>query len=175
MFFRIIIFFNLFLLLCQPIQAGNIKEYNKDVEHWIEIVSPQRREVTPDFIIWSSAANLSKHEWVVFREGKNVKVTLKDKNYKSHKVKPPFPLDSKSKGLWDVNAFIPTDDGWLMSYNRGEFGAALWWFSKNGVKAVKILEHHINQFIELNDKIYAIEGLSHGGLSNGSIIRVVSR
>jgi hypothetical protein len=34
--------------------------------------------------------------------------------------------------LWRVSDCAQVDDGWLVGFNHGEFGAALYWFSKDG-------------------------------------------
>ena len=201
MLFKRTVVFSLCMLLYQSIQAAGIEEYERNIEHWIEVSVPSQNEkITSEHIIWSNAAaNQSKYEWVVFRENNKIKATLKNKRYQFHKTMLPPSLTRRELGdgialistdnewfyikfkaanrkkLGDTNAFIQTDDGWLVSFNYGEFGAALWWFSKNGIDSIKISEHHVNQFIALNNKFYAIEGLSHLGLSDGSIIEIVNK
>ena len=64
------------------------------------------------------------------------------------------------------------DNGWLVGFNHGEFGAALYWFSGDGKHHYKISNDQIVAFFALPDGIYAIQGLSHMGFSCGSIITI---
>jgi hypothetical protein len=64
------------------------------------------------------------------------------------------------------------DDGWLVGFNHGEFGAALYWFNHDGKHHYKISNHQVVAFFSLPDGIYAIEGLAHMGASCGSVIRI---
>jgi hypothetical protein len=70
------------------------------------------------------------------------------------------------------HAFARVEDGWLVGFNEGEFGAALYWFDPSGERSTKISEHQVEAFFSLADGLYAIEGLAHLSLSEGSIIRV---
>ena len=38
------------------------------------------------------------------------------------------------------------DDGWLVGFNKGEFGAALYWFSADGKQNYKISDHQVWEF-----------------------------
>jgi hypothetical protein len=64
-------------------------------------------------------------------------------------------------------------DGWIAAYNRGEFGAAVYWFSPDGIKKRKLSDHQINQFMCDGDRIFAVEGLAHLELSEGSMIEIL--
>jgi hypothetical protein len=71
--------------------------------------------------------------------------------------------------------WLQVGDGWLVAYNEGEFGAALYWFSQDGKQNYRISRHQINQFLVDAGTIYAVEGLAHMGLSSGSMITVVKK
>ena len=66
-------------------------------------------------------------------------------------------------------------DGWLVAHNHGEFGAALYWFSSDGLKHYKISDHHIRQFLRQGSRVYAVEGLAHMIWASGSLIYVERR
>ena len=72
-------------------------------------------------------------------------------------------------GLIDL---VKVQDGYLIGFNRGEWGGELYWFSKNGKKRYEISGHQIVKFIERDNKIYAIAGLAHLWRSNGSVIEI---
>jgi hypothetical protein len=65
---------------------------------------------------------------------------------------------------------LPVFNGWIAAYNLGEFGSAVYWFSANGRSRKKLSEHRVKQFMLEGDRIFAIEGISHLGLSHGSMI-----
>jgi hypothetical protein len=62
-------------------------------------------------------------------------------------------------------------DGWSGS-TRGEFGAALYWFSNDGRRNYKISDDQVVDFMSTTQGIIAIQGLAHLGTSEGSVIRV---
>ena len=71
-----------------------------------------------------------------------------------------------------VAATLKVADGWLVGFNDGEWGGALYWFSPDGTAKYKISKHQIVDYIQTSDEVFAIEGLAHLGLSEGSIISI---
>jgi len=69
-------------------------------------------------------------------------------------------------------SIIRVSDGWLIAYNRGEWGGSLWWFGGDGKDHYKVSGHQVNQFLRYKGRIFAVEGLSHLGSSEGSVIEV---
>lgn len=69
-------------------------------------------------------------------------------------------------------AYLPTDDGWLVAFNRGEFGAALYWYDKTGKTSYKVSDHQVVAFVSNTKGVFAVEGLSHLGINHGSVIRI---
>ena len=124
-----------------------------------------------------SKYNHDQNDWVVYLDQNEVRV---DHSYKyCPTVKLPFAIKQSesdiiniSKPLAGLIDAFEVDDGYLVGFNRGEWGGELYWFSKDGKKRYKISGHQIVQFIERDDKIYAIEGLAHLGLTGGSIIEI---
>ncbi|WP_316792152.1 hypothetical protein [Pedobacter frigoris] len=64
------------------------------------------------------------------------------------------------------------DDGYLIGFNGGEFGGSLYWYSKDGERFYKVSNHSVIQYIKRGNKLYAIEGLTHMSVSEGSIIEL---
>lgn len=64
-------------------------------------------------------------------------------------------------------------NGYLISYYNGEFGGSLYFISNNGEKYYQI-QHmsRIKFFFEINNNLYAADGLSHLGGSRGSILKL---
>ncbi|HVF73203.1 MAG TPA: hypothetical protein VM940_16495 [Chthoniobacterales bacterium] len=71
----------------------------------------------------------------------------------------------------DTGASLKLSDGCLVSDNRGEFGATLFWKSNDGRKA-KLSEDPIEQFIQVDSRILAISGLAHGGTNEGEVLEL---
>lgn len=123
-----------------------------------------------DRVAWSYAANYSKHEWHVFTKGGQPHAQLSNEIPETRSDKPSFtPEVGRFRG---ASAFAVVDDGWLVGFNQGEFGAALYWFSRDGKSNYRISDHQVVDFFTLPDGVYAIEGLAHLGLSQGSVIRI---
>ncbi|MFZ6875899.1 hypothetical protein ACO0LF_27835 [Undibacterium sp. Di27W] len=124
--------------------------------------------------VWNYAANYSDLTWRVFIEATIVKARLEDAKSKKTIKDMRFAIATEplSESFKTDTAVVEVDDGWLVGYNCGEFGAALYWFSKDRKKYYKISDHHIVDFIKKNDGLYAIEGLSHMGSTDGSWLRL---
>lgn len=118
---------------------------------------------------WYFAGMYSEHEWKVFKDGPVVKAVL-TKDDKAAKERPPFKPEAET--FKDGYAFFRVDDGWLVSFNQGEFGAALYWFDHTGTAKQKISNHHVVAFFPSSDGVLAIQGLAHLSSSRGSIIRL---
>lgn len=148
------------------------KPYSTDVSTWKEVTVPASEEERE---VWSYAANYSEIAWRVYIEGTVVKAKLDDSNSKKADRDTRFVIAAEplSSFLKTTTSFIEVDDGWLVGYNCGEFGAALYWFSKDRKKYYKISGHQIIRFIQRNNALYALEGLSHLGHSNASLIKFI--
>src|SRR5262249_8549827 len=83
---------------------------------------------------------------------------------------PQFSTDTdEMKG---ATAYCAVDDGWLVGYDHGEFGGALFWFSTDGAQHEKISDHQIVDFLPGKDGVLAIEGVAHMSISAGSLLRI---
>lgn len=145
-------------------------EYSRAVSHWQEIFMPSRGNLA-EYLVWSNAAGRSQYEWRVFADGGEIC---------AERITPQV-LDKQRRGLKFVpeagefhgaSEFVRVDDGWVVAFNEGEFGAALYWFSPDGQHNYKISDHKVVGFFSLSDGLHAIEGLAHMGVSEGSIIRI---
>jgi hypothetical protein len=70
---------------------------------------------------------------------------------------------------------IRVGDGWLVAFDRGEFGASVYWFNRDGSRGTPISGHHVQQFMILPDGVLAIEGLSHLLTTTASLVRFETR
>ena len=120
----------------------------------------------------------AKNDWFVYFDGNNIRADRAG-NYENSRVKLPFEITQSNSDVINIAAplaglidTVAVEDGYLAGFNRGEWGGELYWFSKNGEKRYKISDDQIVQFIRRDNKIYAIAGLSHLGLTIGNIIEI---
>lgn len=140
-----------------------------DVRNWrVESVPAARDSVA--WRRWERNANWSSVEWsVTIASGAVVATQLeRPRDRKSHGL----PFEPVFKKFRTPKAWFKVDNGWLVAFNRGEFGKALCWFSPDGARAAKISNHQVVAFTSTSDGIFAIEGLAHLGRSRGTLIRL---
>lgn len=146
---------------------------DQDVSTWQEVTRSPTLE-SGSRMVWADAANRSGYYWKVFKEGHTVKATL-DKGGKRSHEKPPFTPQAEDFQDIYPYASLKVVDGWLIGFNQGEFGRALYWFDGSGQSRYKISDHQVVAFFSSSDGIVAIEGLAHLSYSYGSIIRLAKR
>ncbi|MDR3087779.1 MAG: hypothetical protein LBU45_07505 [Azoarcus sp.] len=61
-------------------------------------------------------------------------------------------------------------DGYLVGYNRGEWGGAVYWFSHDAKANYGFTRRQVEHFIQRDEELFALEGYSHL-ISEGSFIR----
>jgi len=149
-----------------------LTEYPRDIARWQEVaVPPESNEDAR--MLWFSAASWSPHEWRVFAEDDRVCAQRTSANDTNRGERPTFTPDIHLIGsLHPATSFAAVDDGWLIGCNGGEWGGQLYWFSKDGERNYRISNHRIVDFFFLPDGLYAIEGLAHMVMSEGSVIRI---
>jgi hypothetical protein len=143
--------------------------YPREISRWQAAAPPPPQSDRAALEAWFLAANYSDLHWRVFREQGAVLAEPGE----SMPVRGPRPdFQPEAGGFSGGRAFARVEDGWLVGFNNGEFGAALYWFSGDGRRSQKISDHQVVEFFSLPDGIHAIEGLAHLGMSEGSVIRV---
>jgi hypothetical protein len=118
--------------------------------------------------------NWSHNDWIVYSKGNNVHAKLMGQmpfvNELPFKIEPSDEQEKyKMRGKRSV---VKVVDGYLVAFWRGEFGGYLYWFSDNGITRKLISPAMIVQFLKRDNKIYAIEGLAHMSISEGSIVEI---
>jgi hypothetical protein len=144
-------------------------EYNGDVAQWLEVAAPPAAD-QGERMVWHYAACYSKHEWRVDADGDRVDARLTTEKVEKPRPRPSF--DPTAEKFRMADEFADVGDGWLVGFNAGEFGAALYWFSHDGKRNYKVSDDQVVAFFTLDDGVYAIEGLAHGSESRGSVIRM---
>ncbi len=159
-----ILIFSLFF-----VALGVYAEEFDDITTWQESVVPPKFPQGPRSA-WFFAANHSSVEWYVFSKNGKPSATNQVTVQANASGKPDFtPEAGRFRG---ASNFAEVDDGWLVGFNRGEFGAAIYWFSKDGTRNYPVSNHQVVDFFLLPDGVHAIEGLAHMGMSRGSVVRI---
>jgi hypothetical protein len=157
------------LLLMTSASQAAPPEYSPDLTTWREVkVPPVGRNA--ERVVWNYAANYSPLSWRVYLDNGRPNAELIASRDDVLSDRPPF--EATADGWSGAKRFAAVDDGWLVGFNYGEFGAALYWFGPDGQRHYKISDHQIVAFFSRADGVYAIEGLSHLVMSCGSIIRI---
>lgn len=70
----------------------------------------------------------------------------------------PFELkqDFATKGMRGDILYAEVDDGWIVAFNGGEWGAGLWWFSPDGIDKRMISEEWIDGFFRTGVGLVAV-------------------
>jgi hypothetical protein len=121
-------------------------------------------------MIWSSAANYSKVEWQIKRDGNVIHATVRSNPVAQSSARPNFV--PKAEQFVGADAIQHVDDGWLIGFNQGEFGASLCWFSEDGRQKYRISDDQVVDFMRTPQGIIAIQGLAHLSISEGSLIAI---
>lgn len=96
----------------------------------------------------------------------------------------PFevPPDTALESNHPTISAYPVEDGYYVRFYAGEFGASLWWFSKDGSEKEPVLPYDfsisaisfVNKFLKAEDgDIYFLVGLSHLSMTQGGVIRMI--
>lgn len=86
--------------------------------------------------------------------------------------KPRLKGDEMPSDMWMA---LPVNDGWIIAFDIGEFGAHVVWYNKDGSKNYEIAEEYIQQFLVTPDGIFGQGGCAHMGMSVGALSRLDKR
>lgn len=138
---------------------------NNRIEDWKSYQLP----TNPD-TLYKISANINYR--VLIKDNK----VVAEKYSSSERHKPlPFPVKKDERepiNTRGVASYLKVDNGYLVGFNRGEWGGDLYWTADDGSQHYKISTNQIIQFIKKDSDIYAIDGLAHLSLSFGSIIQL---
>jgi hypothetical protein len=140
-------------------------QYWLPLSDWPAVVAPPKSDVEASYR-W--ATSIPTIDWRVHRKG-GVVLVEQGYGWPDAGERPSFV--PKAGGFVDGRT-ARVEDGWLVGFNRGEFGAALYWFSDDGGRNYKISDHQVVAFIASGGQVRALEGLHHSNISRGSLIRI---
>jgi hypothetical protein len=140
-----------------------------ELAEWIEVELPG-----PNNDHWIVANNDVDHQWLVSLRDDQPRVRLLDE---ASEAPAPLPFHieegSSRDGLRGRRLSSKVADGWIVSFNAGEFGAGLWWFSPDGKDRYKIAEAWIKGFTPTDAGLLALEWLPLETGSKGRLIRLI--
>jgi hypothetical protein len=94
---------------------------------------------------------------------------LYDEDFHSAERLPQF----SAEGYEDFpRRVVRVADGYLVAYNKGEWGGAIFWFSHDASSNYGISPEQVVHFIQRDEGLFALEGYSHMSTSYGSFIRL---
>jgi len=106
--------------------------------------------------------NAVNEEYTVVLRNDSVLVQLPENRYDEDTL--PFPVHSVRNDDFRMTGwytFHQVDDGYIVGFNRGEWGGLVYWFSGDGKKHYEISDHQLGGFIEKEGKLFAFAGLAH--------------
>jgi hypothetical protein len=144
-------------------------QYNPDVGAWQAVAVPAISDYTAS-TAWHYAANYSPYDWSVFIKDSRVCANTEYKT--TADIIKGLGFTPRAEGFKEVSAIAPVSDGYLVGFNEGEWGAALYWFARDGKCCYKVSGHQVVDFVVVSKTLYAIEGLAHLLSVDGSIIKI---
>jgi len=117
--------------------------------------------------------NWSPNEYKVYLDQGEVKYQVFERHIPKTEI--PFKIkpskeNSRFLGSKTSRTILKLDNGWLIGFDRGEWGGALYWFDQNGENSYEITNGNIKNIFKIENKIYVTEGLAHLGLNDGQIL-----
>lgn len=117
-------------------------------------------------------AGYSEREWRVVPGLEGVEIS----RLPNGPVQDPLPFDIRPQkaeaGLAGHRRVKRVGDGWLVGFDAGEFGGALWWFSADGSERKKLADENVVGFADGASGVLALVGLYHMGLNYGKLLLV---
>lgn len=122
-------------------------------------------------------ANSAMEEWYIISIEKGRIVASKrqlplEPLWHGHSLPFLIKPDSDERDLNGHRYVHRVDNGYLIGFNQGEFGGAIWWFSGDGRERKKIIREKSKGFVEAKKGVFGIYGLAHMTTSRGGILKL---
>jgi hypothetical protein len=140
-----------------------------------------------EYDVWYYSAKSSPRIWLVSNDGGQVVAHLgNERDARADRIGErsrdivndltdtslPF-IPNVEGGLFRYpTATVHVFDGWLVGFNKGEYGTALYWFSETGQARYLISNEAIVSIIRCPEGVYAIQGYDNHGSSIGSVLEL---
>ena len=129
-------------------------------------------------------ANWSRDEWIVSTAAGPLEISHRDptKPVIALPFKPPPATEEDITKLKGPSVVQAVPGGFLIGYDRGEFGGGLYWFSTDGRKHVRIappagarsdwFPENVHAIAEYEGTFFVFQGVSHLTLRLGRVLKV---
>ncbi|MBS2028634.1 MAG: hypothetical protein JST54_12080 [Deltaproteobacteria bacterium] len=127
-----------------------------------------------------TCAGYSEREWKVAWTDGGVRITPDD-GQQSRSDSEPFPIKGTAEeGLAGERHVLGVQDGYLIGFDAGEFGGALWWASKDGSRRERLRTpgettydvENVHGMASMGDDVLVIQGLAHLSINVGKAVLV---
>lgn len=118
-------------------------------------------------------ANLSQREWLIIRKNEAIDVQLRTKDDEGDPLPFPFhPTKKDEAALHGTHHVHAVPEGFLVGFDAGEYGGALYLFSTDGSTRQKLGSENVIGFADLRIGTIVLTGLAHLGMSVGHLFKV---
>ncbi len=118
-------------------------------------------------------ANLSQREWRITRKNEGIDVSLRTKDDANDPLPFPFqPTKKDEAALHGTHHVHQVPEGFLVGFDAGEYGGALYLFSADGKTRQKLGSENVVGFADLRIGTVVLTGLAHLGMSVGHLFKV---
>lgn len=114
---------------------------------------------------WRRAEADASHEWVVsLDDGRPMVHRRPDwREEESAPLPVPLPAGPLRDGFSGSRKFLKVEDGWIIGFDKGEWGGSLWWFSPDGVRKLQLGEGRVPALIATTKGPVALEEVPREG------------
>jgi hypothetical protein len=155
--------------------ANGIPICNGAVSDWSALQAPADKS-SAEAGLWHYRAQQSSYVWRVYADADIIRAASNGECPSDASAMPDFKTgDDRFQFVPAYDVAIRVGDGWLVAFDRGEFGASVYWFNRDGSRSTSVSGHHVQQFMILPDGVLAIEGLSHLVTTTASLVRFEPR
>jgi hypothetical protein len=122
--------------------------------------------------------NYSRSAWNVGEDGGALSVSPVDARARRRTSPEALERARSIPGLrvtpdaWIVTASYSR--GWLLGFNRGEFGGGLWWVPAGAGHPQQLSTEPVEGFVPLDDRLLVLSGLAHMTISQGGVFEVTT-
>jgi hypothetical protein len=153
-------------------QAGDSRiywpqDYHRAVAKWKEIIPMKNPPIS-----WpiGSKPPFWDLRWHVYLEDGQIVGEATPDYVENHPPLPPFdPVWRGYELSSDTWVAAPVDNGWIVAFDVGEFGAGVVWFNSDGSQQYEISHDYVQAFLATPDGLFAQGGLAHLGINFGSL------
>lgn len=161
------------------------EDYERDLNKWQEVIpdkppakkepatnNPEEKALLPEYR-WPTHPPFPKLRWLVHNKGGKI-VAQAAANFQGESAPSPAfkPRWKDAEMLPDEWIALPVEDGWIIAFDMGEWGAGVVWYNKDGSESYEFGQESIQAFLVTPDGIFGQGGCTHMGMSVGALTRL---